>query len=73
MSSTLLLQRALAAVALSALLAGCAKVAPYDRAKLAHPTMKAGELDGPRANHLRAVSEDAIGGTTGAGSGCGCN
>ena len=54
-------------------LGGCARVAAYQRAKLAHPTMQSGDLDGPGAVHLRAVSEGAIGGATGAGSGCGCN
>ncbi len=52
---------------------GCAQVAPYERAKLAHPTMAANDLAGPGEEHLRAVTEGAIGGSTGAGSGCGCN
>ena len=52
---------------------GCATVAPYERAKLAHPTMAAADLAGPGENHLRAVTEGAIGGSAGAGSGCGCN
>lgn len=52
---------------------GCATVAPYERAKLAHPTMTAADLAGPGEEHLRAVQEGAIGGGTGAGSGCGCN
>ena len=52
---------------------GCAPVAPYERAKLAHPTMAANDLAGPGEEHLRAVTEGAIGGSIGAGSGCGCN
>ena len=52
---------------------GCATVQPYERAKLAHPTMSAADLAGPGEEHLRAVQEGAIGGGTGAGSGCGCN
>jgi hypothetical protein len=52
---------------------GCTTVAPYERAKLAHPTMAAADLAGPGEEHLRAVTEGAIGGSTGAGSGCGCN
>ncbi len=52
---------------------GCAQVAPYERAKLAHPTMAAADVAGPGENHLRAITEGAIGGSTGAGSGCGCN
>ena len=65
---------ALVLVAGSALLTtGCAKVAPYQRAKLAHPTMAATDLNGPGAEHLYGVTEGAIGGSAGAGSGCGCN
>ena len=52
---------------------GCANVAPYERGKLAHPTMAAGDLAGAGENHLRAISEGAIGGSGGTGSGCGCN
>ncbi len=52
---------------------GCAAVQPYERAKLAHPTMSAADLAGPGEEHLRAVHEGAVGGGTGAGSGCGCN
>lgn len=52
---------------------GCSTVAPYERAKLAHPTMAANDLAGPGEEHLRAVTEGAIGGSVGAGSGCGCN
>jgi hypothetical protein len=64
----------LAGVALFAPLAiGCAKVAPYERGKLAHPTMSLSHGDGPGIEHLRGVTEGAVGGTTGAGSGCGCN
>ena len=60
---------------------GCAEVKPYERAKLAHPTMVAGDMAGGNFNvkrvtgesHLRAISEGAIGGSGGTGSGCGCN
>jgi hypothetical protein len=52
---------------------GCSSVAPYERAKLAHPTMAAADLAGHGEAHLRAISEGAIGGSSGAGSGCGCN
>jgi hypothetical protein len=52
---------------------GCTTVAPYERAKLAHPTMAANDLAGVGEEHLRAITEGAIGGSTGAGSGCGCN
>ena len=54
--------------------AGCmTPVAPYERAKLAHPTMSAADQVGHGESHLRAISEGAIGGSAGAGSGCGCN
>ena len=52
---------------------GCANVAPYERAKLAHPTMAASDMAGAGESHLRAISEGAVGGSGGTGSGCGCN
>jgi len=52
---------------------GCATVQPYERGKLAHPTMVAADLAGPGAAHLQAVTEGAIGGGAGLGSSCGCN
>lgn len=53
--------------------AGCmTPVAPYERAKLAHPTMVA-DPGGHGESHLRAITEGAIGGSGGTGSGCGCN
>ena len=68
--------RALAAMAMGAALfagAGCTAVAPYERAKLAHPTMVAADMAGFGESHLRAISEGATGGSAGTGSGCGCN
>lgn len=52
---------------------GCTAVAPYERGKLAHPTMAAGSLGTMGAEHLHAISEGATGGSGGTGSGCGCN
>jgi hypothetical protein len=52
---------------------GCAPVAPYERGKLAHPTMSAGDISSMGEGHLRAISEGATGGSGGTGSGCGCN
>lgn len=52
---------------------GCTAVAPYERGKLAHPTMAAAEPGSMGADHLRAISEGATGGSAGSGSGCGCN
>lgn len=62
-----------AAVALLSFAAGCAPVQPYERGKLAHPTMTAGDMAGFGESHLRAISEGATGGNGGTGSGCGCN
>ena len=53
--------------------AGCSTVAPYERGKLAHPTMAAADSVGFGSAHVRAIHEGAIGGSSGAGSGCGCN
>ncbi len=61
------------AVALASTGAGCAPVAPYERGKLAHPTMAAGSLGTMGEEHLHAISEGATGGSGGTGSGCGCN
>jgi uncharacterized protein DUF4266 len=60
------------ACAASILLAGCTHVAPYQRGKLAHPTMTADD-QGPAASHVLAVQEGATGGGSLAESGCGCN
>jgi Domain of unknown function (DUF4266) len=63
---------ALAAAAMVAS-AGCVEVAPYDRARLAHPTMVASDIVSPGEAHVRAIHEGAAGGNGAAGSGCGCN
>ena len=60
------------AVGLSAA-TGCGTVAPYERGKLAHPTMAAADMTGFGESHLRAINEGATGGSGGTGSGCGCN
>lgn len=52
---------------------GCTHVAPYERAKLAHPMMTATDLDGPAAGHVLAVHEGSTGGGPLSESGCGCN
>ncbi len=56
-----------------AALAGCTKVAPYERGMLAHPTMTPDEIAIGLDSHVRAVSEGASGGLGGGGGGCGCN
>jgi Domain of unknown function (DUF4266) len=52
---------------------GCAGVAPYDRGRLAHPSMSTSDLTQPSEEHVRAVHEGAMGGGFEAGGGCGCN
>jgi hypothetical protein len=54
-------------------LASCARVAPYDRGKLAHPSMTTADVAGPAESHVRSIHEGATGGVLGAGGGCGCN
>lgn len=53
--------------------AGCVHVAPYERTKLADPTMAKEDLDGPAAAHVLEVHEGATGGGSPGASGCGCN
>jgi hypothetical protein len=53
-------------------LAGCADVAPWQRSKLAHPSMAAPEVSPSRA-HLQALQEGATGGDATVSAGCGCN
>lgn len=50
----------------------CQHVAPYNRGRLAHPTMTT-DRTGLAEAHVYAVHEGAIGGNPGAESGCGCN
>ena len=46
---------------------------PYERAKLAHPTMGASSPSGVAEEHMYAVHEGAVGGGAAGESGCGCN
>jgi hypothetical protein len=52
---------------------GCARVAAYDRERLAHPSMTTSDLAQPSESHVRAVQEGAMGGGFAPGGGCGCN
>ncbi|WP_394822903.1 DUF4266 domain-containing protein [Pendulispora albinea] len=61
------------AVLLSVSSFGCAKVMPYQRGTLAHPTMTTEDMGSPIDAHVRDVSEGAKGGLGGGGGGCGCN
>ena len=58
-------------VAAAWLTAACTHVAPYERGRLAHPTMTQ-SVESAAAEHVHAVHEGATGGSVGA-SGCGCN
>jgi hypothetical protein len=52
--------------------AGCTHVSPWQRQKLAHPSMTT-EMTGPGEQHVYAIHEGAAGGSGGAEGGCGCN
>lgn len=65
----LLLSATLTLVSLNA----CARVAPYERGRLAQPSMSTADLVSPSEEHVRAVQEGAIGGGASVGGGCGCN
>lgn len=52
--------------------AACSHVRPWERSKLAHPTMTS-DLSGAAPEHVYAVQEGATGGGAAAESGCGCN
>ena len=60
-------------LALGSTLAGCVRVQPYQRGRLAHPTMLLVDFAGPAEAHVYAVHEGAVGGGQGAEGGCGCN
>jgi hypothetical protein len=50
----------------------CQHVAPYQRARLAHPTMVE-DFSSPAAAHMIAIHEGAVGGGAAGEAGCGCN
>lgn len=52
---------------------GCAHVRPWERGRLAEPSMTPAELEGPGEAHVQAIHEGATGGGMTAESGCGCN
>jgi hypothetical protein len=53
--------------------AGCARLRPWERGKLAHPTMLLSDLTRPGEAHVQAIQEGAVGGATSVEGGCGCN
>jgi len=63
----------LVAVVISVLSTSCTHVKPWERGKLAHPTMVQASFAGPAEEHVYAVQEGAAGGGAAAESGCGCN
>jgi len=60
-------------LATTALSAGCTHVRPWERGKLAHPTMLLGDQTRPGEAHVYAIHEGAVGGSTSVEGGCGCN
>jgi hypothetical protein len=69
---TVSVRAALAFVALAWLTPACTHVAPYERGRLAHPTMTQ-PVESAAAEHVHAVHEGAAGGGAVGASGCGCN
>ena len=65
--------RAILVVALVGASGGCAHLKPYERGRLAHPTMLLGDMARPGAAHVYSIREGANGGGSGAEGGCGCN
>lgn len=56
-------------------LGACARVAPYERGRLARPDMEMGSHADARAgeDHARAYREGSTGAEGTSGGGCGCN
>ncbi|HVZ35384.1 MAG TPA: DUF4266 domain-containing protein, partial [Polyangiaceae bacterium] len=54
---------------------GCARVAPYERERLARPDMALGQSGDLKAGeeHAQAYREGSSGGGAAKGGGCGCN
>jgi Domain of unknown function (DUF4266) len=52
---------------------GCARLRPWERGRLAHPTMLLTDQARPGEAHVYAIQEGAIGGASAAEGGCGCN
>lgn len=54
-------------------LSACTHVRPWERGKLAHPTMTTLGEPPAAVEHVYAVQEGAVGGSAEAAGGCGCN
>lgn len=57
----------------SAIGAGCARLKPYQRGRLAHPTMLLVDTTDVGSAHVYAIQEGAVGGASEVSGGCGCN
>jgi hypothetical protein len=64
---------ALVALVAPVLFTGCARLRPWERGRLAHPTMLLGDQARPIEGHVYAIQEGAVGGGSAAEGGCGCN
>lgn len=60
-------------LSLLVLTSACTHVRPWERGKLAHPTMTNMGEASPALEHVYSVQEGAVGGSAEAGGGCGCN
>ena len=69
--SCLRLLGAVAAIALAG--AACTRLKPYERGRLAHPTMRLTDNASPGLAHVYAIEEGAAGGASAVEGGCGCN
>ena len=52
---------------------GCARLRPWERGRLAHPTMLLTDTARPGEAHVYAIHEGAVGGSSSVEGGCGCN
>ena len=57
----------------AATVSSCTHVPPFQRGRLAHPTMLLEETAGPGEAHVYAIHEGAVGGGAAVEGGCGCN
>jgi hypothetical protein len=60
-------------ILLALLATGCANVAPWERGRLAHPSMAPDARASVGREHMHAVQEGATGGAVTVESSCGCN
>ncbi len=60
------------AVLMAGILGACQHVSPYQRARLAHPSMTE-DFSSPGAGHMTAIHEGSVGGGGAGEAGCGCN